>query len=245
MPYKPSPPSAHPTFVFWERSTTQHIYVCCHKYTTRCFEKPEFNWKRGKRRLAHILFCARTHRRFELKQETARRGKNVQMPNSLQDLYYYMVSICTLCNKNQVGFTYIEKETTNQKITSLIVITANRHLFYPFTSKTNCDFYAPRKLTLKFYVLHCVAKSKPNIFCEMDGNLLPCREAGIWKDTWESIMHRPANKATHSSLSLSQNETINISSVFSCFCQGWISIFCIGSEVERIWSLQWVQVYNK
>lgn len=109
------------------------------------------------------------------------------MPNSLQDLYYYMVSICTLCNKNQVGFTYIEKETQqNQKITSLIVITVNRHLFYPFTSKTNCDFYAPRKLTLKFYVLHCVAKSEPNVFVlkrwqNVLQNPLPCKEAGIWK----------------------------------------------------------------
>lgn len=85
-------------------------------------------------------------------------------PNSLQDLYYYMVSICTLYNKNQVGFAFTEKETQqDQKITSLIVITENRHLFYPFTSRTNCDFYAPRKLTLKFYVLRRIAKSKANV----------------------------------------------------------------------------------
>lgn len=47
--------------------------------------RKERGWNRGGIRLAHRLpFRARAHRRFELKQETAR--KNVQMLNSLQDL---------------------------------------------------------------------------------------------------------------------------------------------------------------
>lgn len=47
--------------------------------------RKELNWKRGGIGLAHIIFfCASANRRFELKQETAR--KNVQMLNSLQDL---------------------------------------------------------------------------------------------------------------------------------------------------------------
>lgn len=85
----------------------------------------------------------------------------MQTPNSVQDLHYFMVGICTLYNKNQAGYTYRQQ---NQKITSLIVIIMHRHLFYPFTSRTNCDFYAPRKPTLKFNALHWVAKSRLDIF---------------------------------------------------------------------------------
>lgn len=53
--------------------------------STRAKAGKEWGWEGGGIRLAHRLpFCARARRRFELKQETAR--KNVQMLNSLQDL---------------------------------------------------------------------------------------------------------------------------------------------------------------
>lgn len=117
-----------------------------------------------------ILLWTKAPRCFELKgwgrQKVEKRGGNVEVPNSLQDLYYYTVSVYPRWNRNQLGFILlpcIAKETRqNQAIISLTVIALKRLLFYPFTQQDQLWFFMLQESFLLNF-MSCVAMLNWNL----------------------------------------------------------------------------------